>query len=223
MQRRVEQPHRHRQPVHGLEHARRSRLSLGGPQLLERRGLAVGGVGQDHLADDRQAVLAQEHVLGAAQADALGAEARGPWPRRRRCRRWPARPAEARRGCSPRRTASAQPRMVSSSGGASPAASSTSPSTTWPVVPSSEMTSPSFTVTSPTVNALPDDAHRLGADHGRDAPAAGHDGGVADQAAPGGEDALGRLHAVHVLGRRLVADQDRPARPARPRRPRRRR
>ncbi len=52
--------------------------------------------------------------------------------------------------------ASAQASSVSSSGGASLAASSTSPSTTWPVVPSSEMTSPSFTVTPPAVNALPE-------------------------------------------------------------------
>ena len=37
-------------------------------------GLLDGRVGQDHAAHDGQAVLAQEHVLGAAQADALGAE-----------------------------------------------------------------------------------------------------------------------------------------------------
>ena len=34
-------------------------------------------LGEDHPAHDRQAVLAEEHVLGAAQADALGAELAG--------------------------------------------------------------------------------------------------------------------------------------------------
>ena len=48
----------------------------------------------------------------------------------------------------------------------------------------------------------------LGADHGRLAPAPGHHRGVADQPAPGGEDALGGEHPVHVLGRGLAAHQD---------------
>ena len=43
-----------------------------------RRGLLlVGRVGEDHRPHDRQPVLAEEHVLGAAQADALGAEVAG--------------------------------------------------------------------------------------------------------------------------------------------------
>ena len=46
-------------------------------ELLERLGLVGRRVGQDHAADDGQAVLAQEHVLGAAQADPLGAEVAG--------------------------------------------------------------------------------------------------------------------------------------------------
>ena len=35
------------------------------------------GLGEDHAPHDRQPVLAEEHVLGAAQADALGAELAG--------------------------------------------------------------------------------------------------------------------------------------------------
>ena len=52
------------------------------------------------------------------------------------------------------------------------------------------------------------DLHRVGADDRGDAPAAGDHGGVAHEAAACGEDALGHLHAVHVLGRGLVADED---------------
>ncbi len=44
------------------------------------------------------------------------------------------------------------------------------------------------------------DAHLLGADDGRLAPAPGDHGSVTDQPAPSGEDALGGQHAVHVLG-----------------------
>ena len=47
-----------------------------------------------------------------------------------------------------------------------------------------------------------------GADHRGDAPAASDDGGVADQAATGGEDAAGGLHSEHVVRRRLGAHED---------------
>ena len=47
------------------------------PQLVERLLLLGRGVGEDHLAHHRQAVGGEEHVLGAAQADALGAELAG--------------------------------------------------------------------------------------------------------------------------------------------------
>ena len=55
---------------------------------------------------------------------------------------------------------------------------------------------------------LAGDLDRLGADDGRRAPAAGDDGGVADEAAAGGEDALGDHHPVDVLGARLAAHED---------------
>ncbi len=50
-------------------------------------------------------------------------------------------------------------------------------------------------------------AKGLGPDHRRLAPAAGHDGGMADQAATCGQDPLRRQHPVHVLGGRLAAHQ----------------
>ena len=76
VQRRVEQPDRDGQAVHGVEDLEEVGL-LGGAQLLEGGRLLVRGVGEDHRPHDRQAVLAEEHVLGAAQADALGAEVAG--------------------------------------------------------------------------------------------------------------------------------------------------
>ncbi len=75
VQRRVQQPDGDRQPVHGLE-------ELDEVGLLQREKgteclLALGvGVREDE-ALDHLAPLAEEHVLGAAQADALGAEATG--------------------------------------------------------------------------------------------------------------------------------------------------
>src|SRR6185437_5516709 len=50
------------------------------------------------------------------------------------------------------------------------------------------------------------EAEGFGADHGGLAPAAGDDRRVADQAATGGEDALGGQHAVDVLGGGLATD-----------------
>ena len=42
---------------------------------LRQRDLArLDGAGTDHLADGLDAVLGEEHMLGAAQTDALGAE-----------------------------------------------------------------------------------------------------------------------------------------------------
>ena len=76
MQRRVEQAHRDRQPVHRLEDLDEVGL-LDVEQLLERGGLLLRRGGEDHAAHDRQAVVGEEHVLGAAQPDALGAEVAG--------------------------------------------------------------------------------------------------------------------------------------------------
>ena len=45
-----------------------------GEQRLERRPPLVLGASHDHLTDDRQPVVGHEHVLGAAEADAFGAE-----------------------------------------------------------------------------------------------------------------------------------------------------
>ncbi len=73
MQRRVEQADRDGQARHRLEDALEVRL-LVREQLVERAAPLVLARGHDHLADDREPVLRHEHVLGAAEADALGAE-----------------------------------------------------------------------------------------------------------------------------------------------------
>ena len=76
VQGRIEQPDRHRQAVHRLEDPDEV-------LALERFELGQGGlasglvVGQDHLAHGDDPLVAEEHVLGAAQADPLGAELAG--------------------------------------------------------------------------------------------------------------------------------------------------
>ena len=74
VQRRVEEPDGDRQAVHGLED-----LDEVGPlerqQLVEDLLALLVGLGEDEVLDE-QAAFAEEHVLGAAQADALGPEAR---------------------------------------------------------------------------------------------------------------------------------------------------
>ena len=73
MQRRIEQPDRHRQPAHRFEDP----LEV---LLLQRQQLASAArrpslvLGHDHRPHLRLALLGHEHVLGPAQADSLGAE-----------------------------------------------------------------------------------------------------------------------------------------------------
>ena len=76
VERRIDRPDGHRPAVHDLEDAgeivalERQELGQGGLALLER-------VGQDHLPHRADLALAEEHVLGPAEADALGAEGHG--------------------------------------------------------------------------------------------------------------------------------------------------
>ena len=76
VQRRVHQAHGDGQALHGLEDA----LEVG---ALDRQQAVDGGLalfecfGEDHLLHDGQAVGGVEHALGAAQADAHGAELAG--------------------------------------------------------------------------------------------------------------------------------------------------
>ena len=72
MQRRIEQADRDRQALHDLEQLDEV-AALHRQDLGERRAARLFLVGEDHLAHGADAVLIEEHVLGAAQPDALGA------------------------------------------------------------------------------------------------------------------------------------------------------
>jgi hypothetical protein len=77
VERRIEQADGDRQPGHDPEDLLEVAALLG-KQLGERGAAALLAVGQDHLANRGDPRGIEEHVLGAAQADALGAEfARG--------------------------------------------------------------------------------------------------------------------------------------------------
>ena len=60
-------------PLHGLEEAGKVG-ALHGQQLFERRAAVLFVLSQDHGAHVLDAVFSKEHVLGAAEADALGAK-----------------------------------------------------------------------------------------------------------------------------------------------------
>ena len=72
VERRVDQPDDDRQPVHRPEQAGEV-LPLERQQRVDGLPAFAGRLGRDHPLHDRQPLLLEEHVLGAAQADALGA------------------------------------------------------------------------------------------------------------------------------------------------------
>ena len=192
MQRRVEQPHGDGEPVHG-----RQDLDEVGPlrdaQFFERRGFLLGGVGQDHAAHDGQPVLAQEHVLGPAEPDPLGpepasvgrvgprvgigADAEMALPDL-------VRPAE--QGPELRRRLGRHQGHRAQNDGARTAVE--------------RQPLPLGDGHRPDAQRVGADPQHLGPDDGRLPPAARDDGRVAHEAAPGGEDPLGRQHPVDVLG-----------------------
>ena len=73
VQRRIEQAHGDGQPVHRGEDADEVG-ALERQQLRKRLFARLSGLGEDHLANRSGALAAEEHVLGAAESDADGAE-----------------------------------------------------------------------------------------------------------------------------------------------------
>ena len=79
MQRRVEQADDDRQAVQGF-HGRLDVVLDEGEELVQGRFALLHGLAHDHLAQQEErfvGALAVEHVLGAEEADALGAEFHG--------------------------------------------------------------------------------------------------------------------------------------------------
>ena len=153
VQRRIDGADRDRLAVHRLEHAVEV-LALQRQQLVERRAAIGLVVGEDHPLHDRDAPLAEEHVLGAAQADAARAERVGELAPDPAGRRWRARPGAGT--CRPT-TAAALKRSIDrrvlrlqlardAPAGSRSAATPPCASFTSPVRPSNETKSPSLTV-----------------------------------------------------------------------------
>ncbi len=200
MQRRVEQPHRDRQAVHRFEDLDEVGL-LHDAQLLERCRFVLVRPGQDHPANDRQAVLAEEHVLGTAQADALGTEPTGV------------------RGVGPVVGVGTHGELaLADLVGPSEQLvelgrrlrlgerSSAEDDLTGRAVEGDEVAFAHDDLADS--EAVPADSQGLGADNRGDAPSTSHDRGMAHEPSPRGEDALAHTHAVHVFGRGLLSDQD---------------
>ena len=76
MQRGIEQADGDRVALHRLEDALKV-AALHGQDLVERALALLLGARDDHLAHGGDAVVGEEHVLGAGQADALRAEVEG--------------------------------------------------------------------------------------------------------------------------------------------------
>ena len=76
VQRRIESADGDRESVHGAEDADEVG-ALHGQQLLQRGATVFLVAGENHGAHVRQAVFGEEHVLGAAESDAFGAERAG--------------------------------------------------------------------------------------------------------------------------------------------------
>ena len=163
-----------------------------------RRPVSV--VGEDHLLHDRQPLLAEEHVLGAAEADPLGAELARP----RRVLRVVGVRAHAAGGAA----SSAQPRIVSKSSLSCGGTSGTSPTNTRPVPPSIVITSPSPSLRPPIVAVFAVDRQLVAARDARLPHPARDDRRVRGHAAVHGEDPLRGDHPVDVVRRRLPADED---------------
>ena len=215
VQRWVEQAHGDRKPVHRLEDLDEVGL-LDDPQLLRAPRPRPRGSGRGSSAARPEGGPRRGTCARCGKGRCPRRRTGGRSPRRGRCRRSHARRACPCGSCRPTR-GSRRTRAA-----ARTRSSAAAPRITWPVDPSSEIRSPSCTTMSPTVNAVAVDAQRLGADDRRDAPTAGDDRGVADQAATRGEDAL-RSRSCRARPRvTSPAGRGSPSHRARPRRRRRR-
>ena len=199
MQRRVEEADRDGLAVKRLEELREVVLLVG--QDLGKGELALlDRVGADHLAERRDAALREEHVLGAAEADALGAQLARLLGVARRVRvRADLQAAEL---VGPRHDAAELARDRGVHGGDDAVVDVAGAAVDGDPVALAERLAAEDELLVLLV-------HRdlLAAGDAALAHAARHDGRVARHAAAHGEDALGGLHALDVLGRGLEAHE----------------
>ena len=74
MQRRIERADHHRESVHGFEQARRNPCAAWAAALASALRRSFSSRARIIACMMRQTIFGEEHVLGAAQADAFGAE-----------------------------------------------------------------------------------------------------------------------------------------------------
>ena len=200
VKRRIQGAHDHRIAVHDLEEFDEV-SALHGQQLGERSRARLIVFGEDHLAHVRDALRLEEHVLGAAQSDALRAE---------RARRL----GIARSLGIRAHTRLAVPvdelhelgkvargRVGIDRGGL--------PGEHFArrAVNGNPVSSAQFVTVARDLAGLGIDVDIACSGHARRAHAARHDCGVRGHAAPRREDALGRFHAMNVFGGRFGAHE----------------
>jgi hypothetical protein len=200
VQRRVEQADGDRQAFHDREQLDEVGL-LEGRDLGQGRAAAGLVVGQDHLAHGGDPGVVEEHVLGAAQADALGAELAGG--------------LGVQRGLGVGADLHAAHRVGPFHQGGEVAGQlgldhlgRADQDLAGRAVDGDDLAGLELAAAHPEQGFLGEDRHVAGARDAGPAHAARHDGGVAGHAAPGGDDAARGVHAVDVLGRGLFAHQD---------------
>ena len=214
MERRIDGADRDRLAVHALEDAVEV-LALQRQQLGQRLSTVGFSCRENHALHDRNAPFAEEHVLGAAQPDALGAEGVGEFGLIRliRVRAYP----EAAELVGPGQQL-LEPAIETRLAGVEPAVDDLEDLARL----RRDLRDLHFTAEAVErdvvafLHGLAGDTESLsrlvdlqsaGADYRRFAHLAADDGGVRGHAAGGGEDALCDEHAVNVVGDGFSADE----------------
>ena len=200
VERGVEQADRDGEPGHDAEEVGEV-LALEREELVEG-GFAARGVGRhDHLADGADALGIEEHVFGAGQADAFGAELTGG--------------LGVERGFGVGAYAHAADAVGPFHQGAEIAGEAgldhrdgADEDLAGRAVEGDDLAGADGVAARHEGLGAVIDGDGAGAGDAGAAHAAGDDGGVAGHAAAGGDDALGGVHAVDVFGAGLDTDQD---------------
>ncbi len=204
VQRRVEEADDHGVTGHRPEQADEV-VALHREEGVDRLATLGRGGGHDHALHDREPLGVEEHVLGAAQADALGAIGAGPGRLDRVIR--VGSHVEATEVVGPAEEL-LEPRVVEVGGDGVELAGVDRAGR---AVDRDPLSFVHHGVTDGEAAGREVDVDLVGADHGRLAELAGDQRGVAGAAAARGEDALRREHAVHVVRLGVGPHEDDPA------------